>query len=243
VTLTDEQLLAAFDHAVAAFAALPPERAASPVPACPGWSLADLLEHQGGVHRWASLVLTTRPETRPARDRTPLPAAVDRWAYLTEGAAELRALLAATDFDETVWTFAGHRPARWWLRRQAHETVVHAGDGAEAVGTAFVADPAVAADGVAEVFEVFTPLLFDAAAFGGTGETAHLHATDTEGEWLLRFGPDGVAVTAEHAKGDVAARGPAAELERLAWGRPRRATVEVFGDASILDRYETVVNY
>jgi uncharacterized protein (TIGR03083 family) len=221
---TDAELLAAFDEAVAVFNSLPPEQAGETVPACPDWSLADLFEHQGGVHRWAIQILTTRPENRPPRDRTPLPPAADRWAYLAEGAAELRALLTSVDLDEPVWTFLGHRPARWWLRRQAHETVVHAGDGAE-------------------VLEVFTPELFDTAAFGGTGETAHLHATDTPGEWFLRFGPDSVTVTAEHAKGDVAARGPAADLERLAWGRRPGPALEILGDASILDRYRAAVRY
>jgi uncharacterized protein (TIGR03083 family) len=235
--LTDDELFSALDDAVAVFAALPRERAGVPVPACPDWTLAELFEHQARVHRWATQIVTTRPASRPPRPDAPLPAETDRWDHLAEGAAALRAALRAADLDEPVWTFAGPRPARWWLRRQVHETTVHAVDGAEAVGRSVTVAPPVAVDGVDELFEVFVPGLFDAAAFGAGGESAHLHATDAPGEWLLRFTPEGVTVTHEHARGDVAARGPAADLLRLVWGRVPGDGLTVFGDATILDRY------
>ena len=47
---------------------------------------------------------------------------------------------------------------------------------------------------------------------GGDGKTMHVHCTDTAGEWLVRLAADGLVLTREHAKGDVAVRGPAADL-------------------------------
>src|SRR5689334_21005500 len=44
----------------------------APVPSCPGWSLADLVEHVGGVHQWAThAVVVGNPNGRP----TPAPSA------------------------------------------------------------------------------------------------------------------------------------------------------------------------
>ena len=123
---SDADLLTAFDAAVAAFARLPVGQNKIPVPACPGWNLAELQEHMGQIHRWANVILTTKPKKRPYRDRIPLEKRADRHAFVAEHAAVLRATLVAADLDEEVWTFVGRRPARWWLRRQAHETSVHA---------------------------------------------------------------------------------------------------------------------
>ena len=57
----------------------------------------------------------------------------------------------------------------------------------------------------------------------------------------MRLAPDGVVVTREHAKGDVAARGPASDLLLLVWGRDRPDAVDVFGDAALLDRWQEQV--
>ena len=62
-------------------------------------------------------------------------------------------------------------------------------------------------DEMLDVFVGLTRVLFEAP---GVGESAHLHCTDTEGEWLITFpAPSERVVTREHAKGDVAVRGTA----------------------------------
>jgi uncharacterized protein (TIGR03083 family) len=236
--LSDAELLAAFDAAVAALAAVPADQGRSMVPACPDWTVDELFEHVSRVHRWATQILTTKPETRPHRDRSPLADDVDRHSYVAEGAAALRAALVATDLDEVVWTFAGPAPARWWLRRQAQETTLHALDAIEAAGQGDLpVSPELAVDGVSELLDVFVPLVFDVESFAGTGETLHLHATDAPGEWLVTFEPGKVVVTGEHAKGDVAARGPALDLLRLMWGRTAGPGLTLFGNAAIIDRF------
>src|SRR4051812_32658873 len=102
--LTDDELLAAFDAAVAAFAELPDDRWDAPVPACPGWTLADLVSHVARVQGWAAFIVATRPEKRPVRDDRPLPAGVDRLAFLAGAAADLRAALVAADLDAPVYS-------------------------------------------------------------------------------------------------------------------------------------------
>ena len=75
------------------------------------------------------------------------------------------------------------------------------------------------------------------AAFGADGQSIHFHATDAEGEWLLRFEGGQLTVSGEHAKGDVAARGPAEQLLLLGWNRAPVSAVDTFGDAALLERF------
>src|SRR4051794_4004210 len=42
---------------------------ATPVPTCPGWELADLIDHVGSIHRWAAyMVRNQSPERVSFRD-------------------------------------------------------------------------------------------------------------------------------------------------------------------------------
>ena len=68
----------------------------------------------------------------------------------------------------------------------------------------------------------------------------HLHCTDADGEWLLRFDPDGFTFTREHAKGDVAVRGPASDLMLYLVGRGPLDALEVHGDAGVLDAHAAI---
>ncbi len=47
----------------------------------------------------------------------------------------------------------------------------------------------------------------------------------------------------EHAKGDVAIRAPASHLLLFLYGRAGASGAEVFGDASILDRWQQLVSW
>jgi transcription-repair coupling factor (superfamily II helicase) len=57
------------------------------------------------------------------------------------------------------------------------------------------------------------------------------------------LGSDGVRVTREHAKGDVAARGTISDLALLMTGRLPPARLEVFGDTVHLDRWFRAVRF
>jgi hypothetical protein len=102
--------------------------------------------------------------------------------------------------------------------------------------------PDVAADGIDEYLEVFvavTRMLNTAPA----GPPIHLHCTDTEGEWLLELPAGERVLTREHRKGDVALRGAAEDLLLVVWGRktPEAASVDVVGDATVLDRWSELL--
>ena len=69
-----------------------------------------------------------------------------------------------------------------------------------------------------------------------TGASLHLHATDTDGEWLIRFTDSGIAWERGHEKatvGDPRRRDVAAAVHLRAAARLGRRGSPSFGDASI----------
>lgn len=208
-----------------------------------GWSRTALLHHVANVHGWvrAQLALGTGERIRfstvePAPDGDDLP------GWFEAGAAELVELLSAMDVSATWPTWAGPQPGTFFPRRMAQETAVHRWD---CTGGAIDADLAV--DGIDELLELFVPRLPAerlVEGLGTSGRTIHLHATDVEGEWLVRLAGDGITFERGHAKGDVAVRGQAADLLLWTWNRtPVDDRFEVFGDAALLETWRTAVTF
>jgi len=206
----------------------------APVPAAPGWDTTELLRHIGLIHVRSSVILRSGTMERPSRKNGMLPDppedGVLEW-YRSSLAALVEDLRNVGDPDRPVYSFAAdHQRAGFWPRRMAHETAVHRVDAQQAVGGPVDGvDAAFAVDGIDEILTIFVPALGDGRT-PGDGRTVHLHATDAEGEWLIRFEPDGLAVDTGHAKGDAAVRGPAGELLLWLWGRRPLEGLEVFGD-------------
>jgi len=227
-------LLAAESEALASAASAAGPDAA--VPSCPGWTVADLLAHCIGGDGWARAIVEQDEPTRVDYVTPPdLPEGEARVAQFRDTARGLLDTLRATDPAKSVWTFGPDRTTTFWIRRRTIETAIHRYDAQLAAGRTVPVDADLAADGVDEFFEVFLKRLQEGLA--GLGGTVHLHCTDTAGEWLLAPGDAGLVVTREHAKGDVAARGTASDLLLWIWGRVPVGSLEVFGDAALLDRF------
>jgi predicted lipid carrier protein YhbT len=108
---------------------------------------------------------------------------------------------------------------------------VHRVDAQQAVGQSpGPIEPALAVDGIDEVFSVFVPA-FAADRSPGDGRAVHLHATDVQREWLIAFEQDQIVVEASHGNIDAnaALHGPAAELLLWLWGRLPLDRLEVSG--------------
>jgi uncharacterized protein (TIGR03083 family) len=211
--------------------------------ACPGWTVDKLVGHMGRIHTWATQVVRSRTQERIASRLFPEGPADDpqqRIAWARERHAELLAALQDLGEDEQLWTFApaGIGPGRFWMRRQTHELALHRWDAQDAVGEADPLHPELSADGLDELLSAFLPGLTESAQqVSSDGATMHVHCTDVDGEWLVRFTADGAVTTREHAKGDLAVRGSASDLYLLLWNRTGRDAVEAFGDTSLLDRW------
>jgi uncharacterized protein (TIGR03083 family) len=217
-----------------------------PIPTCPDWSLRQLTTHVGRAHRWAGEMVRRRvTEMMPFREapdgRLPEdPAARPGW--VTAGADRLIEAVGQAGGAQ-VWTFLGLAPARFWLRRMTHETIVHAADAELAAGRKPGVPADLAADGIAEWLEMVSGGGGDGGPPLAEGTTMHLHATDEglngAGEWLIRRTPSGLAAEPGHAKADVAVRGPASALllvlmRRLPQDEPG---IEVLGDGGVFTRW------
>ena len=113
----------------------------APVPSCPGWSLRDLVVHLGGVHQWAThAVVEGNPNLRPEPPADEGRSGLTAW--YRRHASHLVDVLTSTATDAPAWTLDDRDPtAQFWMRRQVHETVMHAWDAENALGQPRPMDP------------------------------------------------------------------------------------------------------
>jgi uncharacterized protein (TIGR03083 family) len=213
------------------------------VPSCPLWSVADLLGHIGRIHRWVARLVAQRAIERGAHwSETDPPAEHELLAWFTGGATLLADALDEAGPDASVWSWTPDATSGFWARRQAQETSIHRYDAQLAAARPEPLAGSLAADGIDELFAL-SPYWPSTPRARGDGETVHLHCTDRDGEWLVKLLPDGIAVTPEHAKGDVAVRGTASDLFLFLYGRVAPQELEVFGDADLLARFREMIKW
>lgn len=214
------------------------------VPTCPGWTVGRVAVHVGRIHRWVAAGLEAPPGVEvPAAERPPPD--TDLGAWLVDGCTLLNDAFDAAGPKGGIRAPGWERPAAWWRRRTCHETTIHAWDVEAATGAAAALGGDLALDGIAEIIDVLLPGAFDPNTFGDAA-TMHLHTTDPDvgpGEWLVWLGPDGVRSERRHAKGDVAVRGPAADVLLWLWGRLPTDALDVIGDAAVAERYRAASRY
>jgi uncharacterized protein (TIGR03083 family) len=215
----------------------------APVSGCPGWTTTDVVRHVGQVHQWVTEIVREHLDRPLSRDAFPPPPEGEALVtWFRAGADQLADVLEGADPAGPAWNWSGEQLSIvWWHRRMAHETAVHRWDIEHAVGGAPAPlDAGFAVDGIDELLDTILARMArrtEQGPFPPDGATAHLHATDADGEWLLTFRGTTVEVARGHAKGDVALRGPASDLLLFLWKRlgPDAPGLEIFGDASVLD--------
>ena len=214
----------------------------APVPSCPEWVVRDLVKHLGTVHRWATAFVAGVQMDPGNVDSDQLAAnfpdddGITEW--FVEGHAALVHALESASPDLQCWSFLpAPTPLAFWARRQAHETAIHRVDAELAAGLAPSACyPAFAADGIDELLTCFITRKKD-----GSGEATPkgfgVRCTDTESDWLVRIGPDGVTTERHSGPGDCTASGPASDLFFTLWNRQAPNGLSVEGDDSVLQEF------
>ncbi len=229
--------------------------ATAPVPTCPKWTLADLVDHVGATQRMVAMLVGERM-TEPSKAFTgyvPAPADPAQWRdWLRGTAAEAKQAFASVT-DTPVWDPSGaDAGVPFWSRRLLGEACVHRADAAATLGVRYELAPEPAVAAVEDWLDTMTsqgywenrPAFAD--AMRGSGQTLHFHATDAPGEWVARREPDRVVLERTHLKADVAVRGPAAELLLvLSRRRPleEAAALEVHGDRALLTHWIEHMNW
>lgn len=241
-----EEYCAAVEAEIAHFAAL--VDGADPtvaVPTCPDWTLAGLVEHTGRIHRWVEHMVRHGSTERVSPRDLDLGLPGDEAGYpawLAAGAGPLVAALRAADPADPVWTWGPGGRADWWSRRMLHETTVHRIDAEFALGHVPAVDAETALDGVDEFLGNIGGLRTVGDRLAGSGldgETVHLHANDSAGEWMITLRTDGLGWERGHGKGTVAVQGATSDLLLLVYGRLKAADERfaVFGDHRLLEHW------
>jgi uncharacterized protein (TIGR03083 family) len=217
------------------------------VPTCPAWDVAELVIHQGMVHRWAAANLRGEADHNTSASAAEGRAAADLLAWYADGLSALMETLRTTKDDAPAMVFLNDAPPprRFWARRQCHETTIHSIDAISATRgrwpTAAEAglDPLLAADGIDELLTGFI-----------TRGKGKLHATepyliavqaaDTGHAWTVRIS-DGPIVTTvgQAAQPDVVFSGTAAQLYLSLWNRADEIAAD--GRADILDQWRSLI--
>jgi uncharacterized protein (TIGR03083 family) len=221
-----------------------------PIPTCPDWTLRQLVTHVGRSHRWAAEITRTRSDVfipfREVPDGKLPDDRAEQMAWLRAGAVRIVDAVREADSD-LVWSFAGPAPAVFWIRRMAHETLVHRADAQLAAGAE--PEPAIDAEIAADAIDEWLTLLTlgilgnddERTTALPAGAALHIHATEDglggRGEWMIRRDADVRTVEPGHGKGDAALTGPAASL-LLVLMRRRPVSdpaVAVYGDSAVVN--------
>lgn len=211
---------------------------AAPVPTCPGWTMAKLVKHTGSAHRWATQIVATRA-AEPVDGRSldlGLPDKESEYpGWLAAGGERLAAVLHEAGPDTAAWAWGPDQTSGFWARRMLHETVVHRADAEIATGKVPEIDAVTAADAIDEFLANLPAMLVMRNRELPAGESLHLHATDGDGEWLIRFTADGIETSRDHAKATTALRAPTDRLLLFTYGRikPDDESLTVFGDEAL----------
>ncbi|MFN8022648.1 MAG: maleylpyruvate isomerase family mycothiol-dependent enzyme [Acidimicrobiales bacterium] len=206
------------------------------VPACPGWTLADLVYHLGEVHHFWRTIVGDRRDSWDGYEQPERPADADLVAWYRAGLAELVAVLTAADPAQANWTWSSDKTAGFVIRRMAQETAIHRWDAEQAAGLDTGVEPHLASDGIDEFLMWFADEPREGAP--APGGSVHLHCGDVPGEWTVRLNDEGTYdIERAHAKGDCALRGSASDLLLALWRRRGIDTIDVVGDAEVAARF------
>lgn len=217
------------------------------VPTCAEWHVRDLVAHLGMVHRWAAANLRGDDGHRPADSQAEAAASEDLLSWFSAGLQALIGTLHDTPDDATAMVFLRDTPPprRFWARRQAHETTIHAVDAISAElarwprAAEVPVTPELAADGIDELLCGFVPRrrsrLRSAAPY-----TLMVRADDTGHAWTLRVSQEPVVTTVGGIPGaDAVLHGGAAEVYLGLWNRGEE--ISVAGRDDVLDQWRSQV--
>ncbi len=213
------------------------------VPTCPDWTGADLTFHVAAVYLNKTETLRRGEIPRPWQPDL----GADPLAALDRAYGELTAEFAARPPDEPAPTW--YEPVQtvgWWIRRMAHETVIHRIDAELAAGVEPLPVPAdLAADGIDEVLVCFLayqpPSESDLREHlaGCDGDTVRLDTPS--GSWLVQLGPDVITVERGSADAEAVIRGSESAVLRWLWRRAGNSAIELDGNRAVVGKLHNLL--
>lgn len=219
------------------------------VPSTPGWSVRDVIAHLGQVHRQkARIVRESIVEEEPDFGAYAVPEGSDLLGWFEEGVHELVAVLSAADPEARVYTW--HPPDQtvgFWIRRMAHETLIHRVDTELGHGSHGPVDPELGADGVDEILDVFmrgyppwaevtpSPAIVGLHSEGQQWRVRLLSWSGTSPRTGRTFEDEaGIDFEGTDVEPKAVIRGPGDALDLFLWGRGSADGLVVDGHPSVL---------
>ncbi len=220
---------------------------ATPTLTAPDWTVAQLIAHQGMVHRWAD-ALVRGERVDPSSFEAEGLAAEDPLEWLRLGGLRVidTILDAPEDLEAPVFLNDAPAPRQFWARRQCHETTIHAVDALSAslgrfptaAETGWITRE-LAVDGIDELLTGFlTRPRNELNTQSPT--TIAVRPTDMDYSWQLHLSDQPATVergtmnrhrfrlrNREHA--DVVLEAPAVTLYLALWNRSNEVQADGFG--------------
>ena len=207
----------------------------TPVERLGRWRAEDVVAHLGGVHEWASRIVRARSMDGPGFRKSKLRGA-ELAAWYAETAADLVETLRTSHPDDACPNFnPGSAPTTaFWIRRQLHETLIHAYDLDRVLGEILPIPRSAAVDGIDEHLDVFI------RTRGKQTLAAPLALTVTDGDesWTLAPAtkPGRVDVDPPNVEPVAVMTGSAMNVVLVLWNRltVAEAKLEVSGDEAVV---------
>jgi uncharacterized protein (TIGR03083 family) len=209
------------------------------VATCPGWTVRDLGEHLGVIHRWAEELVRLRSPERIARESLENRDVVSP-QWIEKGGKELVATLRTADPSDEMWAWGLDQHVRFWSRRQLHETLVHRMDLELAARRTPNADPTIALDALDEYLaniEAVSKRSSELAALRGHGERLGFRDRDSGSLWSIELSENGFRVSHEGGRFDAELASSPVTLLLVILGRREvdSTDVAVTGQRQLID--------
>lgn len=202
-----------------------------PVPACPGWTVGEVLRHLGVVFR---VVRRWIQEGRRPSDVASEPVDGDLDAWYSHSWRDLFNVLASQPYTTQVATWSPWEDTLgFWRRRMTHEASIHALDVLAAVpghATPWTASDALASDGIDEALRLWLGTRLGRCV-GGSGQVIRVEASQQS--WTVGLHPSIVEFHHRARSADARVSGRAEELYAWLWGRTDDVTID--GDHSAVN--------
>src|SRR5215204_3961209 len=122
----------------------------TPVRACPGWTVSDLLWHLGEVHYFWTAIIRDLKSSYEGYVEPPRPPDDQLLDFYRSGFADTLQVLSDADPGASVWTWTDDHTAGFVVRRMAHETAMHRWDADQAAKRDMPIEGDLASDGIDE---------------------------------------------------------------------------------------------
>ena len=203
-----------------------------PVPSCPDWCLADLIEHLGQVFTfWRVQLEAANSAARTEPEETAAPPSSDLRDWFEDAGTKLDQALVGRDGGEPCWNWSGAElTAGWVARRMALETAVHRFDAELCVGEPSPIDRELAVDGIDEWLAVHLATDEPGASLGGV---LCLACNDDPAAWTVEVAGGRLRWREGRGPADAVLVGSASDLYLFSWNRQALGVLDLTGSPDV----------